>query len=99
MSAVVGSTIVQRFGINPTDEVTLLRQLEQFFTKAGVTNNHIFGFMSDPTSWPDPNRSGPNQSSLKSVTRPVILLLSVRIGGKYTLYTFQICLSKTWGKI
>ena len=92
MSAVVGAMIVERFGIDSTAQETLLNQLETFFTKAGVTNDHIFGFMSDPTSWPDPNRSGLNQSALKSVTRPVILLLSELAGNVHFMLSKNLYL-------
>jgi len=81
IAAVVSSMITERFDFSTAVATTLKTNLEGFFTIGGVTNDETFAFMSDSSSWPPVATSGRNGYSHKSITIPVLMLLS-QLAGK-----------------
>ena len=76
VATVIANLVSERFALPATKTSDLKKDMTKFFSKASVTNEEIFSFMVDSTSWPDPSTSGPNGGSLQNITMPVVLLLS-----------------------
>ena len=81
IATVISSMISERFGFSPPVSSTLDTDLAGFFTTAGVTNDETFAFMSDSSSWPPVTSAGRNGYNYKSITIPVVMLLS-QLAGK-----------------
>ena len=75
LATVIAALIGDRFAMTQTHRTALLKDLIQYFSHAGVINDEIFAFMTDPTSWPDPFTAGKNDTALTQITVPVKLLL------------------------
>ena len=73
---VIAKLVSERFALPATKTSDLKKDMTKFFSKASVTNEEIFSFMIDSSSWPDPSKAGPNGGSLQTITMPVVLLLS-----------------------
>ena len=58
-----------------TQANSLSKDTVTFFLSAAVTNDEIFAFMTEVSSWPDPTTAGKTGTGLKTITKPVILLL------------------------
>ena len=75
LATVIASLVRDRFAMTITAGVSLLKELIQFFSHAGVSNDEIFSFMTEPSSWPDPAKAGSQATALTHITVPVKLLL------------------------
>ena len=54
----------------------LKAEMVTYFSKSGMTNEHIFSFMTKSKSWPDVNKVGPRSSLLNHISVPVVILLT-----------------------
>ena len=75
LATVIANLVRDRFAMTLTAGNSLLKELIQFFSHAGVSNDEIFSFMTEPSSWPDPATAGNNATALLHITVPVKLLL------------------------
>ena len=76
VSEIIADLISQRFVVNHANVVALKAEMVTYFHKTGVTNEQIFSFMAEFKSWPDVNKAGPRNSTLKYISVPVVLLLT-----------------------
>ena len=80
ISKVISTMISERFAFEPATATVLDSDLENFFTIAGVTNDETFSFMPDSSLWPAVSKKGNGGYTHKSISVPVILLLSKLAG-------------------
>ena len=76
VAEVIAVLISQRFAVDSTLVDALKAEMVSYFDKAGVTNEHIFSFITEFKSWPDVNKAGPRNHALKQISVPVVLLLT-----------------------
>ena len=76
LAPVVANLVAQRFAMSTPTKTALEKDLKKYFDVSGITNEEVFSFMVDPSSWPDYSKLGPRGSPLKSITVPVTLLMS-----------------------
>ena len=76
VASVIASLVSERFAMTKPKASSLEKDLSTYFKHVGITNDEIFSFMVDPSSWPPATKLTRSGSNLSNINVPVTLLLS-----------------------